>query len=96
MIAGGLPEDSAAAYRIDSVIATLRPHFHYTLDENARNVRLTDAGINRVEETLGCGNLFAPRDANLAINTAAQDALYTRTPFSIAISTMWSKTAPSN
>ncbi len=74
VIAGGLPEDSAAAYRIDSIVAGLRRHVHYALDENARNVRLTDAGIQRVEEALGCGSLFDER--NLAIITAAQDALH--------------------
>ncbi len=58
VIAGGLPEDSAFAYRVDSVVAGLRPHAHYSLDEFARNVQLTDAGIRRVEAALGCGSLF--------------------------------------
>ena len=74
VIAGGLPEDSALAYRIDSVVAGLRPHIHYSFDEYARNVRLTDAGIQRVEEALGCGSLFD--EQNLDILTAAQDALH--------------------
>ncbi len=74
VIAGGLPENSAAAYQIDSIVARLRPHFHYALDANARNVRLTDAGIQRVEEALGCGSLFDER--NLSVLTAAQDALH--------------------
>lgn len=74
VIAGGLPEDSAAAYRIDSILAGLRRHVHYSLDDNARNVRLTDAGIQRVEEALGCGSLFD--EQNLALLTAAQDALH--------------------
>ena len=74
VIAGGLPEDSAAAYRIDSIVAGLRRNVHYSLDDNARNVRLTDAGIQRVEEALGCGSLFDER--NLAAITAVQDALH--------------------
>ena len=74
VIAGGLPEDSASAYRIDAVVAGMRPHVHYSFDEYARNVRLTDAGIERVEQTLGCGSLFEER--NFAILTAAQDALH--------------------
>lgn len=73
VVAGGLPEDSAACH-IDSIVARLSPHVHYSLDENARNVRLTDAGIQCVEEALGCGNLFDER--NLAVLTAAQDALH--------------------
>ena len=74
VIAGGLPEDSALAYRIDSVACGLRPHIHYSLDEYARNVRLTDAGIERVEEALECGSLFD--EQNLSILTAVQDALH--------------------
>jgi preprotein translocase subunit SecA len=76
VIAGGLPEDSALAWRVDSIAAELRPHRHYSTDEFARNVRLSDAGIRRVEEALECGNLFDEK--NLAIHTAVQDALHAR------------------
>jgi preprotein translocase subunit SecA len=74
VIAGGLPEDSAIACRVDAIVSGLRRHVHYSLDDNARNVRLTDAGIQRVEEALGCGSLFDSE--NLAVHTAAQDALH--------------------
>lgn len=74
VIAGGLPEDSALAYRVDAVVTGLRPHIHYSPDDFARNVRLTDAGIQRVEHALQCGSLFD--EQNLAILTAAQDALH--------------------
>jgi preprotein translocase subunit SecA len=74
VIAGGLPEDATLAYRIDAVVAGLRPHIHYSPDDYARNVRLTDAGIQRVEEVLNCGSLFD--EQNLDILTAAQDALH--------------------
>ncbi|HVW09200.1 MAG TPA: hypothetical protein VHC90_11500, partial [Bryobacteraceae bacterium] len=74
VIAGGLPEDSALAYRVDAIVAGLRRHTHYTFDEFGRNVRLTDRGIERVEGALECGSLFDPE--NLAILTAAQDALH--------------------
>ena len=74
VIAGGLPEDAALAYRIDAVVAGLRPHIHYSPDDYARNVRLTDAGIQRVEGLLNCGSLFD--EQNLDILTAAQDALH--------------------
>jgi len=43
------------------------------VDEFARNVQLTDAGIERVERSVDCGSLFA--DGNLAVLTAVQDAL---------------------
>ena len=74
VIAGGLPEDSTLAYRIDSLASGMRLHIHYSLDEYGRNVRLTDSGIQRVEEMLGCGSLF--EEQNLSILTAAQDALH--------------------
>jgi preprotein translocase subunit SecA len=77
VIAGGLPEDSALAYRVDAVVAGMRRHAHYTFDEFGRNVRLADAGIERVEEALECGSLFDAE--NLAILTAAQDALHAHT-----------------
>jgi preprotein translocase subunit SecA len=74
VIAGGVPEDSVLAYRIDSMVAELHPYRHYSLDEFARNVQLTDAGIRRVEGALGCGSLFDAE--NLRILTAVQDALH--------------------
>jgi preprotein translocase subunit SecA len=74
VIAGGAPEDCAMACRVDSIVAELRPYQHYSLDEAARNVQLTDAGIQRAEAALDCGNLF---DAdNFPILTAVQDALH--------------------
>ena len=74
VIAGGLPEDSAFAYRVDSVVAGLRRHAHYSLDEFGRNVQLTDSGIRIVERALGCGSLFD--EHNLSVLTAVQDALH--------------------
>ena len=74
VIAGGVAEDSALAYRVDSVVAGLRPPLHYSLDEFGRNVQLTDAGIERVEGSLGCGSLFD--EQNFRILTAVQDALH--------------------
>jgi preprotein translocase subunit SecA len=74
VIAGGVADDSALAYRADAVVAGLEPHLDYSLDEFARNARLTDRGIQRVEGALGCGNLFDER--NLRILTAVEDALH--------------------
>jgi preprotein translocase subunit SecA len=76
VIAGGVPEDSAFAYRVDSLVAGLRPYVHFSLDEFARNVQLTDSGIAHVERSLGCGSLFVAQ--NLTILTAVQDALHAR------------------
>ena len=74
IIAGGADDDSALAHRADALIPGLYLHVHYSLDEFARNVQLTDAGIQRVESALGCGSLFD--EHNLRILTAVQDALH--------------------
>jgi preprotein translocase subunit SecA len=74
VIAGGALDDPALAYRVDTVVAELRPRVHYLTDEFARNVQLTDAGIRRVEGALGCGSLFD--ESNLRVMTAVQDGLH--------------------
>jgi preprotein translocase subunit SecA len=74
VVAGGTPEDPTLAYRVNSVVLALRRGAHYSPDEFARNVQLTDAGIRRVEDALGCGSLFEER--NLYLLTAVQDALH--------------------
>jgi preprotein translocase subunit SecA len=74
VIAGGVSEDSALAYRVDSVVLSLRSHADYFRDEFSRNVQLTDTGIARVERALGCGSLF--EEQNLRILSAVQDALH--------------------
>jgi preprotein translocase subunit SecA len=74
VIAGGVPEDPLLAHRADSIVAGLRYGTHYFVDEFARNVQLTDAGIRRVEGLLACGSLFD--EQNLRILTAVQDALH--------------------
>ena len=74
IIAGGALDDSALPYRVDSIVAAMRPYLHYSLDQFARNAQLTDAGIERVECALGCGSLFDPQ--NLPILTAVGDALH--------------------
>jgi preprotein translocase subunit SecA len=74
VIAGGVSEDPALAHRVDAVIRRLHRHSDYFLDEFARNVQLTDAGIRLVERELSCGSLF--NEQNLRILTAVQDALH--------------------
>jgi preprotein translocase subunit SecA len=74
VIAGGIPDDPALAHRVDSIVTHLHPHAHYFVDEFARNVQLTDAGISLAERALGCGSLFD--EHNLQILTAIQDALH--------------------
>jgi preprotein translocase subunit SecA len=74
VIAGGETGEAPLADRVDRVARFFRRGRHFTLDEYARNVALTDAGIHAIETSFGCGNLFTER--NLALLTAVQDSLH--------------------
>ncbi len=74
VIAGGEPEEEQLAVRADRVVRWFRGGFHFTVEERARNVTLTDMGIRAVEDAFACGNLFA--EDNLTLLTAVQDALH--------------------
>jgi len=74
VIAGGDANQEPLAYQVDRVIRHFRKFRHFTLDEYARNIALTDAGIRAVETSFGCGNLFT--EENLALLTAVQDSLH--------------------
>jgi preprotein translocase subunit SecA len=74
VIAGGSSEEGALAFVVDRVIRDLATSSHFVLDESARNVGLTDLGVNKVESSLQCGNLYDER--NLRLLTAVQDALH--------------------
>src|SRR4029079_19006488 len=65
------------AYRVDEITRRLQRGTHYTLDENLRNVALTDAGIRVVEEAFDCSNLFD--ESNLDVHAAVQDSLHAHT-----------------
>jgi preprotein translocase subunit SecA len=74
VIAGEHDDEELLPYRVDAVTRRFVPSVHYTLDENERNVALTDTGIAAVEEAFQCGNLFD--DRNLALHAAVQDSLH--------------------
>jgi len=73
VIAGGEAGAQPLAYQVDRVTRLFHRGHHFTLDEYARNVALTDAGIRTIETSFGCGNLFT--EHNLALLTAVQDSL---------------------
>jgi preprotein translocase subunit SecA len=83
VIAGGDPEVDNLASRADLAIRPLRHGFDFTIEQNRRNVALTDNGIRIVErafgikEAAGRGNLFAVE--NLSLLSAVQDALHAHT-----------------
>jgi preprotein translocase subunit SecA len=74
VIAGDEQNSEKIAYRVDAVTRHFRRSLHYTVDEFGRNVLLTDQGIRLVENSFGCGNLFA--DHNLELHAAVQDSLH--------------------
>jgi preprotein translocase subunit SecA len=74
VIAGGEAGGEPLAYQVDRVTRFFRRGRYFTLDEYARNIALTDAGIRAIETSFGCGNLFA--EQNLALLTAVQDSLH--------------------
>jgi preprotein translocase subunit SecA len=74
VIAGGESERAPLIHRVDGLVRCFRRSFHYSLDEYGRNVGLTDAGIQAVENAFGCGNLFA--EENLPLLAAVQNSLH--------------------
>jgi preprotein translocase subunit SecA len=77
VIAGGEAGEAPLAYQVDRVARFFRRGRHFTLDEYARNIALTDAGIHAVETSFGCGNLFT--EQNLSLLTAVRDSLHAHT-----------------
>jgi len=74
VIAGGDSEQVPLAHRVDSLVRGFCRSLHYSLDEYGRNIGLTDTGIQAVENTFGCGNLFA--EENLPLLAAVQNSLH--------------------
>ncbi len=59
LIISGATEDSTDKYySIDGVIPGLKKDAHFTVDEKARQVLLTDEGVEKVESLLGISNLY--------------------------------------
>jgi preprotein translocase subunit SecA len=74
VLAGGEPAEPTLAYRVDQLIRSFKHLRHFTYDKHARNVALTDAGIQAVEDAFRCSNLFA--ENNLRLFTAVQDSVH--------------------
>lgn len=61
---------------MDRLTSNFQRSIHYTVDEYGRNIALTDVGIQIVENTFTCDNLFA--EENLRLLAAVQDSLHAR------------------
>ena len=57
VIAGSVGREGSSSARLASLVASLEAGVHFDADEYGRDVELTDAGIERIEEALGCGRL---------------------------------------
>ncbi|ACU91390.1 preprotein translocase subunit SecA [Desulfomicrobium baculatum] len=66
LIISGPGEKSTTLYaRVNSIIPRLTRDDHFTIDEKARTVVLTDEGVVHCEEILGVTNLFDPANITL-------------------------------
>jgi preprotein translocase subunit SecA len=62
IISGPTEESTDKYYQIDRVIPRLRRDEDYQVDEKARTVALTEAGIAKAERFLGIRNLYDPKN----------------------------------
>lgn len=74
VIAGRVPGNESLAMTVDRLTRHFRCPVHYTVEQSGRVISLTDSGIQAVERTFGCGNLFA--EENLPLFTAVHDSLH--------------------
>ena len=74
LIISGPSDESTDLYaRAAAVIPRLEREAHFTVDEKARTVALTEDGVERCEQMLKVENLYDP--AQMELNHAAQQAL---------------------
>jgi preprotein translocase subunit SecA len=63
LIISGPTEDSTDKYyEIDVIIPELEIETHYTVDEKAKQIFLTDEGVSKVEDLLKIDNLYDPSE----------------------------------
>ena len=74
VLAGGAMDEESLARRVDPIVRHLHRGAHFTLDEYGRNIALTDAGIQLLENVLASGNLYA--GSNLALYSAIHNAIH--------------------
>ena len=66
IISGPSDKPTELYYQIASLIPRLKNEEDYTVDEKAKTVALTDAGVSKMENFLHVENLFAPENTELA------------------------------
>jgi preprotein translocase subunit SecA len=76
VIAGHVENAASSAEVMAALVAGLTPRVHFDTDEYARDVALTEAGIDQIERTLACGSLHDER--NYVLLTQLNCALHAR------------------
>ncbi|HLT57922.1 MAG TPA: preprotein translocase subunit SecA [Limnochordales bacterium] len=79
IISGPAEQSTEHYYRFARLVPKLQRDVHYTVDEKARTVALTDEGVAKVEELLGIDNLND--DAHFHLNHYLIQALKAHTLF---------------
>ena len=74
IISGPTDDSTDKYYVIDRIMPSLKKEEHYTVDEKAKQVLLTEDGMNKVEELLEVDNLYDP--AHLETLHHVNQALY--------------------
>ena len=74
VIAGSVGRETSSAPRLATLVASLAPGVHFDADEYGRDVELTEAGLEHIEQRLRCGSLHD--SANYALLTALNCALH--------------------
>ncbi len=65
IISGPSEQSTDLYYRVDQIIPYLKKEEHYTVDEKARTVTLTEEGVAQCEKLLGVENLYDPVNSQL-------------------------------
>ncbi len=65
IISGAAEADLENYYRVDKIVPGMKQEIDFVLDEEARSVSLTEAGIDVVEQRLGIENLFLPENIEM-------------------------------
>jgi preprotein translocase subunit SecA len=65
IISGESDKPAELYHTVDRVMPSLRRDLDYVVDEKAHSAQLTDAGVDRIEKLLKCGNLYAPENNEL-------------------------------
>jgi preprotein translocase subunit SecA len=65
IISGPAEKSTDLYYQVNNIIPSLQQEDHYTIDEKARSVALTEDGVARVEKLMAVDNLYDPKCIDL-------------------------------